>query len=146
MSPCALRPKRAPGGHRPLSGLLLALACAGVTLRALAPAWAAAHRTAASRVLSHDMRLAGSALPRGVRLLYAAPSARVLARARFQELEGETDKEKRDKLAYEMLEGTPVSQMAGGMGKEGANSLYVGLGVFFLLLCALTAAVVSGAV
>mmetsp|Transcript_12867 Transcript_12867/g.29187 ORF Transcript_12867/g.29187 Transcript_12867/m.29187 type:complete len:112 (-) Transcript_12867:115-450(-) len=69
-----------------------------------------------------------------------------LVRARFEEVERETDPEMRDKLAREMLEGTPVSQMAGGIGREGAGTLNAALAVLLALLCALTAASMTGAI
>ncbi|CAE8629676.1 unnamed protein product [Polarella glacialis] len=53
--------------------------------------------------------------------------------------------EKERAFAKEMLKGAPVGQMAEGIGEESAKTLYLGVGVAFLILTALTAAALSGA-
>eukprot|EP00930_Biecheleria_cincta_P075739 TRINITY_DN62928_c0_g1_i1.p1 TRINITY_DN62928_c0_g1~~TRINITY_DN62928_c0_g1_i1.p1 ORF type:complete len:127 (+),score=20.04 TRINITY_DN62928_c0_g1_i1:54-434(+) len=64
--------------------------------------------------------------------------------ARRVEPEKVTDAE--HKIARDMLRDAPVGQMASAAGgEEGAQTLYLFVGGFFLVMLALTAAVLSGA-
>lgn len=49
------------------------------------------------------------------------------------------------KAAQELLKDSPVGQMAGSMGQDGAQSLYLFVGVAFGFLVLVTALVLSGA-
>uniref|UniRef100_A0A6T0VAI0 Uncharacterized protein n=1 Tax=Alexandrium monilatum TaxID=311494 RepID=A0A6T0VAI0_9DINO len=142
-APVAQRGARASGRHRPPVALLAVLArlgtgpiqCAGVRCAGAGPA------------------RPGSTAPlwaRRARLPLRVPEAPRSARSEGEPGPGEgaleAERAARERLAYERLEGTPVSRMASGLGKEGAGALYSALAVMFVVLCALTAAVVSGAI
>eukprot|EP00435_Cladocopium_sp_Y103_P016290 s18_g4.t1 len=65
-------------------------------------------------------------------------------RGRLNLLRAEPTAEER-KAAQELLKDSPVGQMAGSMGQDGAQSLYLFVGVAFGFLVLFTALVLSGA-